>query len=204
MTQPDVLVDSPDRNVRRLAVGPYDNRVYLVGDPETRDLVIIDAANEPGAILAAVEGWIPRAILTTHGHLDHVAAVPAVQEELGVPFRIHPADEEIAGRSADQPLTDGERIAVGGLNILAVHTPGHTPGSTCFELAPQLFTGDTLFPGGPGATRFEYSSFPQIMDSLEQRLFIMGDETVVFPGHGAETTLGAERAQLDEWRERGW
>jgi glyoxylase-like metal-dependent hydrolase (beta-lactamase superfamily II) len=199
-----VILDEPDRYVVRLALGPYDNRVYLVGDPETRDMVIIDAAADAPAILQAAAGWTVSAILTTHGHLDHVGAVDEVREVLDIPFRMHPADTEIAVMTPDVPLADGEQIAVGRLQLRTEHTPGHTPGSCCFVMPPQLFSGDTLFPGGPGATRWDYSSFPQIMDSLDRRLFVLSDETMVFPGHGEGTTIGVERPHIEEWRQRGW
>jgi glyoxylase-like metal-dependent hydrolase (beta-lactamase superfamily II) len=199
-----VILDQPDRYVVRLALGPYDNRVYLVGDPETRDMVIIDAATDAPAILRAVAGWTVSAILTTHGHLDHVGAVEEVKESLYIPFRMHPADTEIAGMTPDVALADGEEIAVGRLQLRTEHTPGHTPGSCCFVMPPQLFSGDTLFPGGPGATRWDYSSFRQIMDSLDRRLFVLPDETMVFPGHGEDTTIGVERPHVEEWRARGW
>lgn len=201
---PFVIVDDPHRYVMRLALGPYDNRVYLVGDPETRDMVIIDAATDARTILEAADGWTVSAIITTHGHQDHVGAVEEVKEVLDIPFRMHPADTEIAEMTPDVPLTDGDEITVGRLMLRTEHTPGHTPGSCCFVMPPQLFSGDTLFPGGPGATRWDYSSFPQIMGSLDRRLFVLPDETMVFPGHGEGTTIGVERPHIEEWRTRGW
>ena len=188
----------------KLAVGEYDNNVYILACEETREAVIVDAAAEPDRILPEVEGYEVGAILTTHGHFDHLQAVDPVKHALGIPFRMHPADTEIAGRSPDLPLTDHQEIQVGTLNLHVLHTPGHTPGSVCFVVEPWLMSGDTLFPGGPGATRWEYSDFGQIMDSLEQRLFTLPDPTVVFAGHGADTTLGEERPELASWRIRGW
>lgn len=187
-----------------LAVGPYDNRVYVLSCPETKQAVVIDAANEADRILAACQGLEVQAILTTHGHSDHIQAVDAVKAALGVPFLLHPADREIAGRSFDGPLEEGQEFAVGTINVHVIHTPGHTPGSVCFVVEPVIFSGDTLFPGGPGATRSPYSSFGQIMDSVEKRLMVYPDPTVIYPGHGAETTLGQERPHVEEWRERGW
>lgn len=190
--------------VRKIAVGPYDNNVYVVGCPVTKKGLIIDAAAEPERILEVCRGLEILEILTTHGHRDHLGAVDAVAGELGVPWRMHPADVEIAGRRPDGPIGDGEEIVIGEVALHALHTPGHTPGSVSFVVEPFLFSGDTLFPGGPGATRWEYSSFGRIMDSLEKRLFALPDPTVVYPGHGAATTIGAERPHLGEWRARGW
>lgn len=187
-----------------LAVGPYDNRVYVLSCRETKKAVVIDAADEPDRIIAACIGLDVQAILTTHGHSDHIQAVDGLKAELAVPFLLHPADREIAGRTFDGPLSDGQEFAVGTINVHVIHTPGHTPGSVSFVVEPTMFSGDTLFPGGPGATRWPYSSFGQIMDSIEKRLMAYPDPTVVYPGHGAETTIGKERPHLEEWRARGW
>jgi glyoxylase-like metal-dependent hydrolase (beta-lactamase superfamily II) len=197
-------VTQPAASVTVLAVGPYDNRVYVVSDPETRKAVVIDAADEADRILEACRGLDVLAILTTHGHSDHLQAVDQVKEKLRVPFLMHPFDAEIAGRHPDEELTDRQEIMFGSANIHVLHTPGHTPGSVCFVLEPIIFSGDTLFPGGPGATRWEYSSFGQIMDSIDRELMIYPDPTVIYPGHGASTTLGAERPSIASWRQRGW
>ncbi len=187
-----------------LAVGPYDNRVYILSCPETKKAVVIDAADEADRIIAACDGLQVQAILTTHGHSDHIQAVDEVKAAFDVPFLLHPADSEIAGRSFDGPLNDGQEYQVGTINVHVIHTPGHTPGSVTFVVEPVIFSGDTLFPGGPGATRWPYSSFGQIMNSVEQKLMAYPDPTVVDPGHGAETTIGDERPHLEEWHRRGW
>ena len=187
-----------------LAAGPYDNRVYILSCPDTKKAVIIDAADEADRIIAACQGLEVQAILTTHGHSDHIQAVDAVKSALQVPFLLHPADHEIAGRGFDEPLKDRQEFDLGTINIHVIHTPGHTPGSVSFVVESIIFSGDTLFPGGPGATRWAYSSFSQIMDSIEQRLMSYPDPTIVYPGHGAETTIGQERPHLEEWRIRGW
>ncbi len=194
--------------VHRLVTEPLENNVWIVVCRTTSEAVIIDAAGEPDRIIYAVKPYQPVAILTTHGHFDHVGAAPAVKNALQIPFRIHAKDEHLAQLAADEPLADNEEIAVGALRMTAVHTPGHTPGSTCFVLSADegdlLFSGDTLFPGGPGATRSKESSFEMIMKSLEQRLFTMTDETRILPGHGEDSTIGHERPFLPEWHARGW
>lgn len=195
-------VSPPDLSI--LAVGPFDNRAYILSCPVTKRAVVIDAADEADRIIAACSGLDVQAILTTHGHSDHIQAVDEVKAALAVPFLLHPADRQIAGRTVDGPLEDGDEYPVGTINIHVIHTPGHTPGSVSFVVEPIICSGDTLFPGGPGATRWEYSSFGQIMDSIEKRLMVYPDPTLVYPGHGAGTTLGQERPHLEEWRTRGW
>lgn len=198
--------------INKLAVGPYDNDSYVVACGETATAVVIDAAAEAERILAACQGLDVTCVLTTHGHLDHIGALDPVKDSLDVPWLLHADDVEIAGRSPDRALDDGDEIAVGNVALHVIHTPGHTPGSVSFVFEPAdqsevhvLFSGDTLFPGGPGATRWDYSDFGQIMDSLEKRLFPrLPDETIVRPGHGDDTTIGAERPHLGEWRARGW
>ena len=190
--------------IRKIVVGALENNVYVVACAKTGEAAIIDAAAEPDAIEAAVADVEPIAILTTHGHHDHVGAAVETRRRLGVPFRIHHADATRAGMPPDLPIEDGEVIAVGELELQAVHTPGHTAGSTCFTMPGHLFSGDTLFPGGPGATGRPGSDFATIIESLQTRLFTLADETVVYPGHGLDTTIGTERPLLPEWIARGW
>lgn len=195
-----------DESVRiaKLPVGPMDNNAYVVACSKTDTAVVIDAANEGAQILSACRGLDVTMVLTTHGHHDHIAALDEVKDALGVPWFMHLADIEIAGRTPDEPIEDGTEFEIGEIALHALHTPGHTPGSVSFAIEPTVFSGDTLFPGGPGATHWEYASFGQIMDSIEGRLMTMPDATVVHPGHGASTTLGVERPAIPEWRARGW
>jgi len=190
--------------VRKFSVGPMDNNAYLLTDTLSNIAVLIDAANDASRILAEVGDRELAAIITTHGHADHWQALAGVADATGAPTYLHPGDAERVPRAADVPVVDLGRVAFGAAEVEFLHTPGHTPGSTCILLgATHLFTGDTLFPGGPGNTT-NGGHFPTIIHSLRQRLFVLDDATWVYPGHGDDTTLGAERPSLDEWERRGW
>lgn len=190
--------------IAKMNVGDYDNCAYVVACAASNQAVVIDAAAEAKRILAACEGLDVTSILTTHGHWDHIQVLDEVKDALGVPWLMHLADIDIAGREPDDPIVHRQEFTVGDITLHALHTPGHTPGSVSFVLEPVVFSGDTLFPGGPGATRWDYSSFGQIMDSVENHLFTLPEPTIVYPGHGAETTIGAEKPHASEWRARGW
>lgn len=190
--------------VAKLAVGGWDNNAYVLACATTQKAVIVDAANEADRILGIVADLHVDQVLTTHGHPDHLMALSAVTETLDIPWAMHEADIEIAGMTPQDRLDHGDEIVVGDIAVHVLHTPGHTPGSVSFVVEPFLFSGDTLFPGGPGATRWDYSSFGQIMDSIQEHLMRYPDTTVVHPGHGASTTLGQERPHLGDWRSRGW
>jgi glyoxylase-like metal-dependent hydrolase (beta-lactamase superfamily II) len=164
--------------------------------------MIVDAAAEPDVILDAVSDVHPTAILTTHGHFDHVGAARPLADRLAIPFRLHRADAATFDLDPDESLTEGS-IEVGRLTIDVIETPGHTPGSVSFAVDGALLSGDTLFPGGPGATRGPGSDFGRIMDSLD-RLFTLPDSTLVMPGHGLDTTIGTEKPNASTWRARGW
>ena len=187
-----------DVSVVKLSVGPYDNNVYVIRS--AGQAIVIDGAAEPDRILSEVDGLEVTAIVQTHNHPDHVAALPRLVEALGCPVLAHPEDPMPVRTDA---IGDGDRLNVGSADIAVMHTPGHTPGSLCFLLGDDLFTGDTLFPGGPGNTRGNRSAFETIMQSLD-RLFELPDATRVSPGHGLDTTLERERPYLEVWRTRGW
>ena len=195
--------ENDDVQISKLGVGTLGNNAYIVVCRDTRSSVIVDAAADHERIVAATTGTHPVAILTTHGHADHVGAAAAVAGELDIPVRLHPADWNICPIGPDEPLHPG-RFPLGEASLRLVHTPGHTPGSVSILTPGAVLTGDTLFPGGPGATRFPYSDFDQIMDSLDRELFTLPDETIVMPGHGLDTTIGTERPALPEWRARRW
>jgi glyoxylase-like metal-dependent hydrolase (beta-lactamase superfamily II) len=171
----------------------------------TGDSVLVDAANEHERLVEMCRRLGVRQVLETHGHWDHIQAVPAVREA-GFEVSVTRADSGMLP-SYDQLLEDDSVIEVGDLRIETIATPGHTPGSMCFFVrdTPLLFSGDTLFPGGPGATKFPGGDFGAIIKSIDERLFArFGSETLVLPGHGADTTIGTERPHLQEWVDRGW
>ena len=191
--------------IHKLVVGPMDNNVFVLRCKQTGDAVLLDAANEHEKLLELCRRLNVRKVLETHGHWDHIQAVPAVRDagyEVGVT-----SQDAAMLPSYDFVLEDESVIEVGRLRLHTIHTPGHTPGSMCFlvEGSPVLFSGDTLFPGGPGNTTFEGGDFPTIMRSLEKRLFAkVPDDHIVMPGHGDDTTIGTERPHLQEWADRGW
>lgn len=191
--------------ITRVVVGPMDNNVFVVRCHQTGDAVLFDAANEADRLLELCRRLGVRTVYETHGHADHIQAVPAVRAA-GYEVGIAPEDAPMLP-GYDFLIEDDSVIEVGAVRLRTIHTPGHTPGSTCFlvEGSPVLLAGDTLFPGGPGATHRPGGDFPTIIRSIEERLFArLPDETVVMPGHGADTTVGAERPHLAEWIERGW
>ncbi|HET9733559.1 MAG TPA: MBL fold metallo-hydrolase [Acidimicrobiales bacterium] len=189
----------------KISVGPMDNNVYVVRCRETGEAVLIDAANEHDRLLELCRRLDVRRVLETHGHWDHIQAVPAVRDA-GYDVGVTAADSSMLS-GYDFVIEDDSVLEVGRLRLRSVHTPGHTPGSVCFVLegSPVVFSGDTLFPGGPGATKFEGGDFPTIIRSIETRLFSpLPGATLVMPGHGADTTIGDERPHLQEWVDRGW
>jgi glyoxylase-like metal-dependent hydrolase (beta-lactamase superfamily II) len=205
-TEPTLHWSNADVEVHKVVVGPYDNNVFVLRCTRSGEAVLIDAANEHEQLLELCTRLGVRRVLETHGHWDHIQAVPALRE----------AGYEVAVTAADAPMLkevgydvlidDTEVIEFGHLRLHAIHNPGHTPGSISFHLdgTPLLFTGDTLFPGGPGNTSFEGGDFTTIITSITDKLFTFPPDTIVLPGHGLNTTIGTERPHLQEWVDRGW
>ena len=192
--------------VHKVVVGPYDNNVFVVRCRSTGDAVLIDAANEHERLLELCSRLGVRRVLETHGHHDHIQAVPAIRDA-GFDVAVTELDAPmLADVGYDSFIAHDDVIEVGRLRLHAIHNPGHTPGSISFSVegTPLLFTGDTLFPGGPGATKFPGGSFDTIIDSIDNLLFVFPPETIVLPGHGLDTTIGTERPHLQEWVDRGW
>ena len=196
--------DTTDVRIDKLVVGPFENNVFVVRDKSTGEAAIIDAANEHELLLEVSRRTGVRRVLTTHGHFDHIQAVTQMRDA-GIDVGVAAEDAKMLP-SYDFTIPDDDVIAVGDLRLHTIHTPGHTPGSTCFVLVghPILFSGDTLFPGGPGNTTFENASFDTIIESIDRRLFTLPADMLVLPGHGLDTTIGTERPHLDEWITRGW
>jgi glyoxylase-like metal-dependent hydrolase (beta-lactamase superfamily II) len=185
-----------------------DNNVWLFGDDE--EVVVVDAAHDAAVIVAAVAGRRVSAIVCTHAHDDHIGAAPELAALTGAPVLAHPDDAVLwklthPGRQPDGALADGQSLRVAGSVLTVLHTPGHAPGAVCLY-APEaglVFTGDTLFQGGPGATGRSFSDFGTIIGSIRDRLLPLPAETVVHTGHGPDTSITAEASHLDEWIARG-
>ena len=186
-----------------------DNNVWLIGDE--LEVMVVDAAHDEAAIADAIGDRRVVGIVCTHAHNDHVNAAPALAARTGAPILLHPADAVLwkavhPQGEPDRALVDGEVLTVAGTGLHVLHTPGHALGAVCLY-APELgalFSGDTLFHGGPGATGRSYSHFPTLIDSIRERLLILPPETTVYTGHGETTAIGAEAPQLDAWIARGY
>lgn len=184
-----------------------DNNIWLVGDGA--EVIVIDAAHDAEAIERAVGGRQVVAVVCTHGHNDHITVAPQLGTDLDAPVLLNPADtmlwEMTHGDTAFSPLQDGQVLSAGGIELRVIATPGHSPGSTCLY-APQLgalFSGDTLFQGGPGATGRSFSDFGTILASIKEKLGVLPPETVVYTGHGDSTRVGDEIVHYDDWVARG-
>jgi glyoxylase-like metal-dependent hydrolase (beta-lactamase superfamily II) len=199
-----------DLMITKIAVGPMDNNAYLLRCRQTDEQVLIDAANEAPTLLRLIgDGGLAR-VITTHRHKDHWEALAEVVARTGATTVAGRHDAEGIPVPTDQLVDDGDHIAVGNCSLRVIHLVGHTPGSIALvyddpDGPPHVFTGDSLFPGGVGNTEGDKARFTSLIDDVETKLFgTLPDETWVYPGHGADTTLGTERPHVAEWRERGW
>lgn len=195
-------LEDSDLQILKTVVGPIDNNVFIIKCKHTNESIMIDAANEHEHLLNLCDQFKVKQVIETHGHWDHIMAVPQVRDA-GYDVGITQEDAAMLP-SYDYILEDEELIEVGQVKIETIKTPGHTPGSICFKIQdkPILFSGDTLFPGGPGRTDLPGGSFEEIINSLDKKLFTLADETIVMPGHGDDTTIGTEKPNLPIWIER--
>jgi glyoxylase-like metal-dependent hydrolase (beta-lactamase superfamily II) len=203
----------PGASIVKVSVGPMDNNAYLVTCSQTGETLLIDAANDAPILLELIERFAPKLslIVTSHQHRDHWLALSDVAKATGVPTAAHQLDAKPLPVKPDRVLANGDTIKIGELTFDVIHLRGHTPGSVALALhgpatgdVTHLFTGDCLFPGGVGKT-WKPGDFTQLLTDVTSRVFdVFPDSTVVYPGHGDDTTLGVERPHLDEWRARGW
>ena len=203
----------PGVTIIKASVGPMDNNTYLITCTKTGQTLLIDAANDADFLVELIAEYAPTVslIVTSHQHYDHWQALTAVAEATGAPTAAHRLDVDPLPVPPDRILADGDTVTVGDLVFTVIHLRGHTPGSVALALAgaptggvTQLFTGDCLFPGGVGKT-WQPGDFERLLGDVTHRVFdVYDDATVIYPGHGDDTVLGAERPHLTEWRERGW
>jgi glyoxylase-like metal-dependent hydrolase (beta-lactamase superfamily II) len=201
----------PGLTITKLAVSDMANNAYLLREAATGAALLIDAAADPEALRGLIGDSDLRTVVTTHGHWDHHRALPDVVHATGAEVVAHAADAADLPVPVTRTVEHGDTVTVGDQTLEVIHLRGHTPGSIALvwrapgDAGVHLFTGDSLFPGGVGNTQKDAARFASLIDDVEQRLFgTLPDETWVYPGHGADTTLGAERPHLAEWRERGW
>ena len=198
----------PGLTVTKVATNPFNNNCYLLRDTSSGQTLLVDAAGDPERLLDALGDGTLVGIVETHGHWDHWQALVAIVEATGAPVLATAADAGELPVPVDRLLADGDVVTVGAHDLTARTIVGHTPGSVALHYAEaggHLFTGDTLFPGGVGNTDKDPARFASLIDDVETKFFkAFPDSTWVYPGHGGDTTLGAERPSLDEWRARGW
>jgi glyoxylase-like metal-dependent hydrolase (beta-lactamase superfamily II) len=200
----------PGLVISKVAVSEMANNAYLLRDPASGEALLIDAAAEPETLRALIGDADVRTVVTTHGHWDHHRALPEIVEATGAATVAHAADADDLPVPVQRTVAHGDTVTVGAQTLEVVHLRGHTPGSIALvwrgpgDAGVHVFTGDSLFPGGPGRTT-NPTDFTSLMDDLEERIFgRLGDDTWFYPGHGKDSTLGAERPHLGEWRARGW
>jgi glyoxylase-like metal-dependent hydrolase (beta-lactamase superfamily II) len=200
----------PGLRITKVCTEPFTNNCYLLRCTATGDTLLVDAAGNAPTLLELVGDGRLVGVVETHGHWDHVQALEAVVEATGAPVLVHPGDAADLPVQPDRLLSDGDTVEVGQARLDVVHLVGHTPGSVALVYRgdpdrPHVFSGDSLFPGGVGNTEKDPQRFQSLIGDVERKLFDrLPDETWVYPGHGADTTLGTERPSLPEWRERGW
>ncbi len=194
MSDIEEYVEGTMRITRLGNLGPYSNNAYVISDAESGDALVVDMPMGSSATVEAAAGLNVQGILLTHTHPDHWAEYDLVKNATGAPVYCHPAERIMPADKIDRPLADGDEIVVGSMRVKAVYTPGHTPGSTCFTMGRFVFSGDTLFPGGPGRTQTP-ADLRQTVASITARLHTLPDDTLVLTGHGDNTTIGESKRE---------
>ena len=187
--------------IHKMECGPYGNNMYLVVCPETNESILIDTPAEPDKMIELAKTTDVKAIIITHNHMDHLLGFEDVTAAIDAPVGIGADDADALSRPADMLFNDGDVISAGNVNLTAVFTPGHTPGSTCYHTEGHLFSGDTLFPGGPGKSGSP-EKLQQLIGSITSKLFALGDDTNVFPGHGDDGHLAASKEEYADFASR--
>jgi len=190
-----VVASDDDIQIERLELGQFGTNAYILICQKTRDSIVIDAPDEADAIMERLKDTNPRYILLTHNHMDHVLALAELRSRLQVPLAAHALDAQSLPSPPEVLLNDGDTFSLGSLKLEVLHTPGHTPGSLCFIVGRYLISGDTIFPAGPGATGSS-ESFQQIIKSITEKIFVLPDDTPVYPGHGEPTVLKKEKEEF--------
>jgi glyoxylase-like metal-dependent hydrolase (beta-lactamase superfamily II) len=190
-----IIVEDSAIRLERLELGPFGTNAYIVGCPATQESLLVDAPAEPRVIIDKLGSAALKYILLTHNHIDHIGALAELRAELEVPLAAHPADTSNITPPPEILLNDGDVIRLGELEFTVLHAPGHTPGSLCFKVGPCLISGDTIFPGGPGKTGSP-DDFRQIIKSITEKIFMLPDDTQIYPGHGDSTVLKKEKDDL--------
>jgi len=190
-----IIVDDSIIRLERLELGPFGTNAYIVRCPAAQESLLVDAPAEPKVIIDRLGSASLKYILLTHNHLDHIGALAQLRAELKVPLAAHSADASNLTPLPEILLNDGDVIRLGELEFAVLHTPGHTPGSLCFKVGPYLISGDTIFPGGPGKTESP-DAFRQIIKSISQKIFVLPDDTQIYPGHGDPTVVEKEKGEF--------
>jgi hydroxyacylglutathione hydrolase len=190
-----IIVEDNTVWMEKLQLGPFGTNAYIAACQKTQDSVLIDAPGEPDMIIDRLKDTTLKYILLTHNHIDHIGALARLRAELEVPLAAHTADIDNLTPPPEMLLRDGDVIRVGELEFTVLHTPGHTPGSLCFRLGRYLIAGDTIFPGGPGKTGSP-DDFKRIIKSINEKIFVLPDDTQICPGHGDSTVLKKEKDEF--------